>query len=87
MDTLSGKQTLQVEPYLETSWIHNDNKADIIMDNASVGQAGNKNIAQVKIGVEGTFDKNLNIWGNLGHQAGRKGYSDTSAGVGIKYHF
>ncbi|WP_080774103.1 autotransporter outer membrane beta-barrel domain-containing protein [Yersinia ruckeri] len=87
MDTLSGKQTLQVEPYLETSWIRNDNKADIIMDNASVGQAGNKNIAQVKIGVEGTFDKNLNIWGSLGHQAGRKGYTDTSAGVGIKYHF
>ncbi|CAM3251770.1 MULTISPECIES: autotransporter outer membrane beta-barrel domain-containing protein [Yersinia] len=85
--TLSEKRTLSVKPYLETNWIHNSKAAGIIMDNAKIDRSGGKHIAEVKLGIEGIFNKDLNIWGNLGHQMGKQGYSDTNAGLGMKYQF
>ncbi|MDN0086314.1 autotransporter outer membrane beta-barrel domain-containing protein [Yersinia nurmii] len=84
---LSEKRTLSVKPYLETNWIHNSKAAGIIMDNAKIDRSGGKHIAEVKLGIESLFNKNLNIWGNLGHQMGKQGYSDTNAGLGVKYLF
>ncbi|MGS8301375.1 autotransporter outer membrane beta-barrel domain-containing protein, partial [Escherichia coli] len=45
------------------------------------------NIAEVKTGVQGKLSDNLNVWGNVGVQAGDKGYSDAQAMLGIKYIF
>ncbi|MNN50638.1 Outer membrane protein IcsA autotransporter precursor [compost metagenome] len=57
------------------------------MDGVSVYQSGARNIGEIKTGVEGQLNKRLNLWGNVGVQIGDKGYSDTSAMVGVKYSF
>lgn len=57
------------------------------MDNTALSQDGATNIAEVKTGVQGKLSDNLNVWGNVGVQAGDKGYSDAQAMLGIKYIF
>ncbi|HAW7888322.1 TPA: autotransporter outer membrane beta-barrel domain-containing protein, partial [Escherichia coli] len=55
--------------------------------NTALSQDGATNIAEVKTGVQGKLSDNLNVWGNVGVQAGDKGYSDAQAMLGIKYIF
>lgn len=57
------------------------------MDTATVKQEGAANIAELKLGVEGKVNKNINLWSNVGQQIGNNGYSDTSVMLGVKYHF
>ncbi|WP_420245791.1 autotransporter outer membrane beta-barrel domain-containing protein, partial [Citrobacter sedlakii] len=48
---------------------------------------GTRNIGELKAGVEGQLTKNVSLWGNVAQQVGDKGYSDTSAMLGIKASF
>ncbi|VTN08508.1 Outer membrane protein IcsA autotransporter precursor [Raoultella terrigena] len=57
------------------------------MDGVVVKQNGAKNIAELKMGVEGQLNKQFGLWGNVAQQLGDKGYSDTSATLGGKYSF
>ena len=57
------------------------------MDGVSVSQDGTRNIAEIKTGVEGQLNANLNVWGNVGVQVADKGYNDTSAMIGVKWSF
>ncbi|AFJ48946.1 sensor histidine kinase/response regulator BarA [Shimwellia blattae DSM 4481 = NBRC 105725] len=50
-------------------------------------QAGARNIGEVKVGVEGQINPRLNLWGNVGTQMGDEGYHDSTAMIGVKYHF
>ncbi|WP_072187012.1 autotransporter outer membrane beta-barrel domain-containing protein [Yersinia frederiksenii] len=75
------------QPFVEANWIHNTKDFGTVMDNVTVKQAGAANIAELKLGVEGQLSKRLNLWGNVGQQIGNKGYSDTSAMLGVKYNF
>ncbi|CQJ04952.1 autotransporter outer membrane beta-barrel domain-containing protein [Yersinia frederiksenii] len=81
-----GKERV-FQPFVETNWIHNTQDFGVVMDGAAVKQSGAANIAELKVGVEGQINKQLNIWGNIAQQVGDKGYSDTGAMVGIKYNF
>ncbi|WMY73893.1 autotransporter outer membrane beta-barrel domain-containing protein [Buttiauxella selenatireducens] len=75
------------QPFVEANWIHNTNDFGTRMDGASVYQSGARNIGEIKTGVEGQLNPHLNLWGNVGVQVGDKGYSDSSAMVGVKYSF
>ncbi|EMQ0961599.1 autotransporter outer membrane beta-barrel domain-containing protein [Citrobacter braakii] len=75
------------EPFIEANWLHNTRSYNVNMDNVHINQAGARNIGEVKVGVEGQINSRVNLWGNIGTQVGDKGYSDSSAMVGIKYNF
>lgn len=81
-----GKQR-EFEPFVEANWIHNTKNFGTAMNGVNSSMAGAKNIAELKVGVEGQINNNLNVWGNIGNQVGDKGYSDASAMIGIKYNF
>ncbi|VFS81460.1 Outer membrane protein IcsA autotransporter precursor [Kluyvera cryocrescens] len=57
------------------------------MNDSLISQEGAKNVAQLKLGVQGQISPALNIWGGTGLQVGNDGYSDASAMVGMKYAF
>nr|WP_323368450.1 autotransporter outer membrane beta-barrel domain-containing protein [Yersinia hibernica] len=57
------------------------------MDGMTVKQAGAANMGELKLGVEGQLNKQLNVWGNVGQQIGDQGYSDTSMMLGVKFNF
>ncbi|AJJ63777.1 autotransporter outer membrane beta-barrel domain-containing protein [Yersinia aldovae] len=77
----------EFEPFIEANWIHNTKNFSTNMDGATVSQQGTKNIAEIKVGVEGQINKQLNTWGNVGVQVGDAGYNDTAAMIGVKYNF
>ncbi|MDN0105485.1 autotransporter outer membrane beta-barrel domain-containing protein [Yersinia rochesterensis] len=77
----------EFQPFVEANWIHNTKDFGTNMNSVDVKQAGTKNIGELKLGVEGQLNKQLNVWGNVGQQLGDKGYSDTAVMLGIKYNF
>lgn len=77
----------EFRPFVEVNWLHNSRDFGTRMNGVTVHQDGARNIGEVKAGVEGQIDDRLNLWGNVGVQAGDKGYSDTSAMLGVKYTF
>ncbi|WP_447722552.1 autotransporter outer membrane beta-barrel domain-containing protein [Edwardsiella tarda] len=77
----------EFRPFVEVNWLHNTRDFGTRMSGVTVYQDGARNIGEVKAGVEGQINDCLNLWGNVGVQAGDKGYSDTSAMLGVKYTF
>lgn len=77
----------EFQPFVEANWIHNTNNFSTTMDGVNSSQAGTRNIGEVKVGVEGQLNQNLNLWGNVGVQVGDKGYNDSAATIGVKYSF
>ncbi|HEF4760925.1 TPA: autotransporter outer membrane beta-barrel domain-containing protein [Pseudomonas putida] len=75
------------QPFVETNWIHNTQQFGTRMDGMSNYQHGARNIGELKTGIEGQLNQRLGLWGSVGVQAGDKGYSDTSAMLGVKYSF
>ena len=77
----------EFQPFVEVNWIHNTRNFGTTMDGVSIRQEGARDLGEIKTGVEGQINPQLNIWGNIGAQIGDKGYNDTSAMIGIKYNF
>ncbi|WP_352464665.1 autotransporter outer membrane beta-barrel domain-containing protein [Citrobacter sedlakii] len=75
------------QPFVEANWIHNSKDFGVSMNGDNVDLDGTRNIGELKAGVEGQLTKNVSLWGNVGQQVGDKGYSDTSAMLGIKASF
>ena len=77
----------EFQPFVEANWIYNSAKTQVKMDDVTREMAGTRNIGELKAGVEGQLNKNLQLWGNVAQQLGDKGYSDTQGMLGIKYMF
>lgn len=73
--------------YAEANWLHNTEHAGVSLDGTKLTQAGNTNIAELKVGFEGKLNKNTNLWATVAEQVGDKGYNDTAATIGFKYAF
>lgn len=77
----------EFKPFAEINWLHNTGSYGVSMDGQDVTQSGSRNIGEVKVGVEGQLNRNLELWGNVGVQMGGNGYNDTQAVLGVKYRF
>ncbi|HAU5637662.1 autotransporter outer membrane beta-barrel domain-containing protein [Citrobacter amalonaticus] len=75
------------QPFVEANWIHNTSSYSVKMDDISNDVKGNRNIGELKVGVEGQLNQRLQLWGNVAQQIGDNGYSDTQGMLGIKYSF
>ncbi|WP_240651670.1 autotransporter outer membrane beta-barrel domain-containing protein [Serratia microhaemolytica] len=75
------------QPFLEANWIYNSKDFASEMDGTVIKQDGAGNLAELKIGLDGQLNSNINIFSNISQQVGDKGYSDTAAKVGVKYRF
>ena len=75
------------QPFVEANWIHNTSSYSVKMDDISNDVKGNRNIGELKVGVEGQLSQRLQLWGNVAQQIGDNGYSDTQGMLGIKYSF
>ena len=85
-DIDNGKDR-EFEPFIEANWIHNTRNFGVTMNDVRNEIIGTKNIGEIKVGVEGQWSKQFNMWTNVGQQIGDNGYSDTQAMIGFKYLF
>ena len=84
---LDNDKNRTFQPFVEANWIHNSKDFGVSMNGENVNLQGARNIGELKAGVEGQLTKNVALWGNVAQQVGDKGYSDTSAMIGIKASF
>ncbi|EPO5729970.1 autotransporter outer membrane beta-barrel domain-containing protein, partial [Escherichia coli] len=78
---------LRVEPFVEANWIHDSAQYGVTMGGCSTYMEGNRNVAELKVGVEGHLNENLSVWGNVSQLLGGNSYSDTAGMLGVKYTF
>ncbi|MBV8042604.1 autotransporter outer membrane beta-barrel domain-containing protein [Pluralibacter sp.] len=84
---LDDGKSREFKPYVEANWLHNTERYGVRMDGETVSVDGARNIAQLKLGVQGQITPSLNIWGGTAVQIGDNSYSDASAMLGVKYRF
>lgn len=84
---LDDGKSREFKPYVEANWLHNTERYGVRMDGETVSVDGARNIAQLKLGVQGQLTPSLNVWGGTAVQIGDNSYSDTSAMLGVKYRF
>lgn len=77
----------EFQPFIEANWIHNTRNFSTEMDGVNITQEGAQNIGEIRVGIEGQINPQLNLWGNVGVQVGNNGYNDSAAMLGIKYNF
>ena len=75
------------QPFLEANWINNSNDFGSTLNGVSMTSEGQKNIAEVRVGVESKLPSRVNLWGSVGQQMGSNHYRDTSAMLGVKVSF
>lgn len=85
--SLDNGKSRSFQPFIETNWIYNSKTFAVRMDDNSISQSGARNLAEVKVGVEGNLSSRLNLWGNIGTRLGDNGYNDSTATLGVKYSF
>lgn len=73
--------------FIEGNWIHNTKRAGVQMGTGCKYIKGGRNLAEFRAGLEGHVTKNLLGWATVGVQAGRYGYHNETAQIGLKYMF
>lgn len=76
-----------LSPYIEMNWLHNSRIAGSTLDDVKVAQAGTRNIGETRLGIDAVINSNVGIWGGFAQQVGGKGFSDSSASLGVKVSF
>jgi len=84
---LDDNKDREFSPFVEANWIHNTNAFGTRMNGVSDYQNGARNMAEMKMGVEGFVTLRVNLWGGVGVRVGDEGYSDTMGQIGVKYRF
>ncbi len=75
------------QPFAEVNWLHNTRNTGVSMDGNTVNISGTRDLAELKMGLEGRLNKNTDIWLNVAQQLGSDHYSDTQGMVGMKVRF
>ncbi|PIF23176.1 autotransporter outer membrane beta-barrel domain-containing protein [Candidatus Pantoea floridensis] len=76
-----------VEPYAEVNWLHNTQRYGSQLDGVKIEQAGARNIGEVKLGMEAKVLDRVGVWGGVAQQVGGKGFSESSASLGVNVSF
>lgn len=77
----------QFEPFVEANWVYTAKDYGVKMGDSSAYIEGQRNVAELKTGVEGLVSENLSVWGNVAQQIGADSYQDTQGMLGVKYAF
>ena len=74
-------------PYVALNWITNSESNAVMLDGTHYGLDGDRNIGEVKLGIEGQTSKNSHAWMNVGYEKGDDSYADTKLNLGWKVNF
>lgn len=76
-----------IQPFVEANWIHNSHSPRVTMGEVQNDVQGVKDLAELKVGVEGQLTSRLTVWGNVSGQMGSDSYRNAQGMVGVKYHW
>lgn len=73
--------------FIEGNWIHNTKKAGVRMGSSKTYINGGRDLGEFRMGLEGHLSRNTLGWATVGVQAGRHGYHNETAQIGVRYMF
>ena len=85
--TVEEDKMAGIQPFVEANWIHNSHSPRVTMGEMPNDVQGVKDLAELKIGVEGQLSSRLTVWGNISGQVGSDHYSNAQGMVGVKYNW
>lgn len=75
------------KPYLAANWLHNSEEAGVRMDDVTLYSAGQKNLGEVKAGVESRIIRDLSVQAGASVQFGGDDYRNVGGSIGVRYEF
>ena len=90
---LNGKSWLdrqtvrEFQPFVEVNWLHNTQVYGVRMNGETDDVRGNRNIAELKTGVEGHLSQSLTGAVVFTQQTGGGGYRDSQGSLQVSYRF
>ena len=79
-----------VRAYVEANYLRNTKQTSVTMTNefrTSTVEYDNSDMAEFRFGLEGQFNRHLNLWGDVHHVTGDDAYNSTGMMLGLKYNF
>ncbi len=76
-----------IQPFVEANWIHTSHNPRVTMGEVHNDVQGVKDLAELKVGVEGQLTSRLTVWGNVSGQMGSDSYRNAQGMVGVKYNW
>lgn len=73
--------------FIEGNWIHNTKSPGVRMTQTDVYRSGGRNVGEFRMGLEGHLSRNTLGWATVGVQAGKSGYHNETAQIGLRYMF
>lgn len=87
LKTANEPQKAIYQPYIEANWINNTKNFGSNLNDVSLTSQGQKNIAEMRVGVESKLPSSVNLWGSVGQQMSGNHYRDSNAMLGVKISF
>ena len=84
---ISEKGNDRFNAFVEANWVHNTQEYGATISGLTVDQAGARNQAETRLGVDWRISEDLFAWGRVGASFGSNNYSDREGSVGIRYQF
>ena len=84
---ISEKGNDHFNAFVEANWVHNTQEYGATISGLTVDQAGARNQAETRLGVDWRITDGLSAWGRVGASFGSNNYSDREGSVGIRYQF
>ncbi|PTA79449.1 autotransporter outer membrane beta-barrel domain-containing protein [Serratia sp. Nf2] len=76
-----------IRPFLETNWLHHDEKASVQMGSSVMRASPARNILEMKLGAAGNAGEKLQISGHVFGQAGHNGQQGYGGMLNARYRF
>lgn len=85
--TVETDKMAGIQPFVEANWIHHSHSPRVTMGEVQNDVQGVKDLAELKVGVEGQLTSRLTVWGNVSGQMGSDRYRNAQGMVGVKYNW
>lgn len=77
----------RLTPYASLSWIHDTKPFGAVMDGVTDEIAGNRNLAELRAGIEGKVSESVTLWGHAAYREGRSSFRSVGAQLGLRVRF
>jgi len=77
----------EFQPFVEANWIYNTQQYGVRLNDTDLRAAGDRNIGELKTGIEARLGKRFSGWATVAQQMGGAGYHDTTGLLGVRITF
>lgn len=83
----NAPQEKGVTPFVELNWLHNSMDSSVYLNRNNVESSIGKDVAELKLGVQGELSENFSVWGHISGQQGSSDFRRNEIQLGIGYRW